>query len=257
MTLRRHSVSACSEYERCPRRYRYGYVDRLPHDRPVPAAWRHGTVVHHALETAYRARQDGAPLVSTIPGALEALDDAWMTEGLPDDAAWRARSRDMLRTTLAEDQLDTSDILGVEQGFRATLPSGRYFAGYADLVLRRDDETIEIVDHKITKYARTADELATNPQLNLYGWFAQREWPWARRVLASHHYPVLDQVVTVELSQGSMQSTVDRLDAIAAHADADREFPPTPGPECSSCPWFSRCPAQQSGLDVAGSAIAV
>lgn len=45
------SVSSTHEYERCPRRYRYGYVDRIPVDRALaPEHWRFGTVVHRGLE---------------------------------------------------------------------------------------------------------------------------------------------------------------------------------------------------------------
>ncbi len=222
-------------------------MERLPEDRPGPASWRHGTVVHAALEAAYRSHQVGTPLTSTIPEALAALDAAWIEEGLPDDPAWRDRSGEMVRRTLVDDRLDASDILGVEQPFSAEMGDGRRFAGYADLVVRRDEHTVEIVDHKVTRYARTAEELAGDSQLNLYGWVAQREWPWATRILASHHYPVLDQTVTVQLSPVSMQTTAARLDGIAARADADRDFVPAPGPECSSCPWIARCPAQPAG----------
>lgn len=239
---RRHSVSSCREYERCPRRYRYGYIERLPQDRPVPASWRHGTVVHAALEAAYRERQAGRALESAIPVALAAFDSAWIAEDLPHDPAWQTRSRDLVVRTLTDDPIGVDEVLGVEQPFRSDLDSGRRFGGFADLVLRRDGETIEIVDHKVTRWALAAEELAIDRQLNLYGWFARREWPWARRVIATHHYPPLGRTVTVELTDESMRSTVEHLDAIAARAEADTVFEPKPGAACESCPWFERCP---------------
>jgi hypothetical protein len=55
---RRHSVSSTREYEGCPRRYRFGYLDRRPQDRPVPTTWRFGSVVHVGLEAAYRLAMD-------------------------------------------------------------------------------------------------------------------------------------------------------------------------------------------------------
>ena len=67
-----HSVSSCSEYERCPRRFQYGYVQRLPQDRHVPEAWRVGTVVHRALEVAYQEVAAGTPLPDTRADALAA-----------------------------------------------------------------------------------------------------------------------------------------------------------------------------------------
>lgn len=246
-------MSSCSEYERCPRRYRYGYVDRLGEDRPVPASWRHGSAVHSALEAAYRAHVPGEPLDATETIAVDALRDAWISEGLADDPEWRARSEAMVRTVLAKNRLHADQILGVECGFRADADSGLHFTGFADLVLRRDATTVEIVDHKITRYASDEETLQGDPQLNLYAWFARREWPWSTRVLATHHYPVLDQTVTVEITHASMGQAVARLAAIATQAEADASFVPRPGPECSNCPWISRCPAHTKSADGAQS----
>jgi putative RecB family exonuclease len=252
-----HSVSSCSEYERCPRRYRYAYVDRLGEDRPVPASWRHGSAVHSALEAAYRAHVPGEPLGATETIAVNALCDAWISEGLADDPEWRARSEGMVRTVLANDRLHADQILGVEHGFRADAENGLHFTGFADLVLRRDATTVEIVDHKVTRYASDEATLQNDPQLNLYAWFARREWPWSTHVLATHHYPVLDQIVTVEITDSSMTQAVARLTEIATQAEADTSFVPRPGPECSNCPWISRCPAHaQEGSPTAAERVA-
>jgi len=240
---RRHSVSGCNEYDRCPRRYRYGYVDRLPHDRPSPAAWRHGIAVHAALEAAYRERMAGHELLDALPTATAALESAWRTEGLPDDEAWRARSVAMVERTLRDDPPRADEILGVEHRFARESSGGRPFAGVADLVLRRDEHTVEIVDHKVSRSPRSVATLASDRQLNLYGWFARHEWPWADRVLATHHYPPLGETVTAELDHDRTETIVAELDAIAARADSDTEFRPAPGPECATCPWISRCPA--------------
>ena len=146
-----HSVSSCSEYERCPRRYRYGYVDRLREDRPVPASWRYGSVVHTALEAAYRARADGVPLAWATPVAIDAFHAAWIDEAMPDDPDWLARGEELVRSVLANDRLATDEILGVEHCFKYETDGGRQFVGFADLVVRRDPTTVEIIDHKVTR----------------------------------------------------------------------------------------------------------
>lgn len=242
---RGNSVSSCSEYERCPRRYRYGYVDRLPYDRPVPESWRYGTVVHRALEAAYRARGAGAALVTAEPEAIAALREAWLAESMPADAAALAGAEELVHETLVADRFGASETLGVEHRFRARVDD-LPFSGFADLVVRRDARTVEIVDHKVTRSARTEEQLLDDPQLNLYGWFARREWSWADRVLATHHYPMLARTVTVELTEVSMSSVVSRLTELARRARADTVFAPSPGPECANCPWAVRCPAARA-----------
>ena len=238
-----HSVSSCSEYERCPRRFQYGYVQRLPQDRHVPEAWRVGTVVHRALEVAYQEVAAGTPLPDTRADALAALVEAWHKEELPEDEARLADVESLVTDAIAGDPIGVGEILGVEQYFRATMGDGLRFGGFADLVLRRADATVEIVDHKVTRYARTAEQLREDRQLNLYGQFALLRYPWAKRVVVTHHYPPLRTTVSAELDPATMRATVDGLVAIATRAQADTEYRPSPGEHCDNCPWADRCEA--------------
>ncbi len=237
-----HSVSSCREYELCPRRYRFAYVERLRPDRLAPEAWRYGTVVHSALEAAYRAQAAGASARAREKTALAALREGWAREELPTDGEWPARAAELVRRTLAAHLLQDRHILGVEYRFGAQYNERVAFAGHADLLLQRDKQTVEIVDHKITSNVRDRRELQHDEQLNLYGWLAQQEWPWARRVLATHHYPPAATTVTVELTDESMASTMRDLEATARRAAADVEFRPNPGAHCGHCPWVDRCP---------------
>jgi RecB family exonuclease len=247
-----HSFSSVREYELCPRRYRYSYVDRVVEDRPAPDGWRYGTAVHRALEAAYRLRQRGVVDVAQLERtALFALQRAWHLERLPDDD-WRARTEVLVRDTLRADVLRADRILGVELDLSARFDDDLAFAGRADLVLRRDDDTIEIVDHKITRNTRTPEDLKRDPQLNLYAWMARQRWPEATRVVASHHYPPAGSTVTVELDDATTRAAVERLAAVARQAAGDRRFRPHPGPHCKSCQWIVRCPAGAGALSDPG-----
>ncbi|HLG00164.1 MAG TPA: PD-(D/E)XK nuclease family protein [Acidimicrobiia bacterium] len=238
-----HSVSSCQQYVECPRRYRYQYVDRLAGDRLVPAHWRYGTVVHHGLETAYRRVQDGAVLSDTLDDAVRAVREAWEAEDMPDDQAWLERAIFVVTETLRLDPIGPCRVLGVEHGFRAVIEDDLNFTGFADLVVERGDGVLEIIDHKVTRSVATPERLADDSQLNLYGWFALREWPLAQRVRASHHYPLTGETASVELSADSMQRTVDRLALIARAAQNDAQFAPNPGARCGDCQWTHVCEA--------------
>jgi RecB family exonuclease len=133
------------------------------------------------------------------------------------------------------------DIVGVEQPLRAELADGERIAGFADLVLRRGRDRVEIWDHKVTRYARSPAQLRTDLQLNLYGWLALRQWPWATRVIAGHHYPPLGRRVSVVLSTASMQAAADRVLRVGAEARADTQLAPTWGEHCGHCCWSDLC----------------
>ena len=241
------SVSSTYEYERCPRRYRYGYLDRIPTERAAaPEHWRFGTVVHAGLEAGYRHHHTvGATpnLRHTIPIALDAVRESWIDEAMPDDPAAFARAERVVARSLATTRLAPEDILGVERWFRGETPEGIRVAGVSDLVVRAGDDTVEIRDHKVTRFVRSPEQLHGDLQLGVYGWLARRTWPWAERVTVAHHYPLTHELVRVDLDDGWVDAAMRRLTGVAQDALADREYGPTPGEHCDSCPFTALCEA--------------
>jgi RecB family exonuclease len=240
-----HSVSSTREYEGCPRRYRFAYLDKRPQDRPVPTTWRFGSVVHEGLEAAYRLAMDrpDLPRSDQLAAAAAAVHTSWDRYELGDDehgwkrAVWhvtRALTKDVLR-------LDEARILGVEMAFRGRFSEQDRLTGFADLVLERPDGTVEIVDHKVTRYCSTPEQLREDFQLNLYGELARQRWPAAPRFVATHHYPTGPAAVSVELDPERMNAAYERVRATAAVIEQDREFAPTPSQRCGHCPWLPSC----------------
>jgi RecB family exonuclease len=250
--VRWHSVSSTREYEDCPRRYRFGYVERRPKDRPVPPSWRFGTVVHAALEAAWRAAMEADPDVpvrAQLAVALEALDRALTEEGLEDE---RARAIDVVTRALEVDvvrdgaldpdaDLPPSRPVGVEEALRGRIDAEHRIIGFVDLVLERPDGVIELVDHKVTSRRSTPDELQVDFQLNLYGQLARARFPDATGIVATHHYPTGPEAVSVRLDASEMARAELRVRDAARAIAADTEFPPVPSGRCRDCPWQPSC----------------
>jgi hypothetical protein len=245
-TRRWHSVSSTREYEGCPRRYRFGYLDRRPRDRPAPVSWRFGSAVHAGLEAAYRWRLDDADggIVGQLAAATTAIDDCWRQLGLDADAddAGRARASWFVGRALAQDVLGVGRILDVEAALRDRISEDERIIGFADLVLARDGDVIEIVDHKVTRHRASPERLREDFQLNLYGRLARLRWPWARTVRVTHHYPTGPAAVTATLDDGTMATALERLHRTAAVIREDTRFLPAPGARCGHCPWQPSCP---------------
>lgn len=240
----RHSPSSCSEYERCPRRYWHAHVDRTPTERRAPEHWRFGTVVHAGLEAAFRAVQGtDRPAANAVEEALAGLRTSWTEEDMPEGDLTRAER--LVRRRVAAQDLSGRQILGVEEWFRDRTPFGRRLTGAADLVLEPTPGVLEIRDHKVTRYRRTPAQLLVDRQLNLYAWMAHNRWPWARAVYASHHYPLLGEVVRVRLRPARTAAIIAGIDALAARIGADTEFLPAPGAHCGHCRWAPMCPAAE------------
>jgi RecB family exonuclease len=252
--VRWHSVSSTREYEGCPRRYRFGYVERRPKDRPVPPTWRFGTVVHAALEAAWRAAMTAGadvPVAAHLDVAIAALDTAIEREQL--DGTDRARGVAIVTRALEEDvvrdgaldpdsQLPPSRPIGVEEAFRGRIDADERIIGFVDLVLERPDGTIELVDHKVTERRSGEEELRDDFQLNLYGRLASRRWPDATAIIATHHYPTGPAAVSVLLEPSGMRRAEERVRTVAHAIAREEHFPATPSERCTHCPWLPSCP---------------
>jgi RecB family exonuclease len=251
--VRWHSVSSTREYEGCPRRYRFGYVDRLPKDRPVPPSWRFGTVVHAALEAAWRAAMAGpadAPVRAHLGAALDALEQALAQEDLVDereravDVVTRALEVDVVRDGALDHDADLplARPVGVEEALRGRIDQEHRIIGFVDLILERPDGVIELVDHKVTARRSTPDELHDDFQLNLYGRLARARFRGATGIVATHHYPTGPESVSVRLDEDEMARAEQRVrDAARAIAD-DTDFVPITSERCRHCPWQPSCP---------------
>jgi RecB family exonuclease len=261
--VRWHSVSSTREYEACPRRYRFGYVEKRPKDRPVPPSWRFGTVVHAALEAAWKAAMDApvdVPVSAHLDAALAALDVALAAEGLEDE---RARAVDVVTRALEVDAVRDGAVdhdadlplprpVGVEEALRGRIDQEHRIIGFVDLVLERPDGVIELVDHKVTSRRATPDELHDDFQLNLYGRLARARFRDATGIVATHHYPTGPESVSVRLDEAEMARAEQRVRDAARAITQDDAFAPTPSEGCRHCPWQPSCPEGTAWVEAHG-----
>ena len=250
--VRWHSVSSTREYEGCPRRYRFGYIEKRPKDRPVPPTWRFGTVVHAALEAAWRAAMDApadVPVHAHRDVALAALEASLAEEGLEDerdraiDVVTRALEVDVVRDGAVDPDADLPlpRPVGVEEALRGRIDDTNRIIGFVDLVLERPDGVIELVDHKVTSRRATPGELHDDFQLNLYGRLARARFRGATGIVATHHYPTGPDAVSVRLDEDEMARAEQRVRDAARAIAADTEFLPMTSERCRHCPWQPSC----------------
>jgi putative RecB family exonuclease len=163
--------SKLTAYEDCPRRYRYGYVDR-----PAPAKgppWAHnslGASVHTALRNWYALppeRRDA----SALPTLLRAT---WVSEGYRGDVqegeAFR-RALGWLEQYVAGLEPEDEPV-GVERVVAARTET-LALSGRVDRIDRVGDELV-IVDYKTGRSTLGPDDARGSRALGLYAYAAQR-----------------------------------------------------------------------------------
>lgn len=240
----------------CPRRYRFGYLDRpMP---PKGAPWAHnslGASVHNALAGWWRlpVGQRTVPAVGTL------LARGWIQEGFEDDgqsARYRLLAQQMVERYVAD--LDpTDEPLGVERTV-ATRTDLITLSGRIDrLDLRhdRDEAELVVVDYKTGRHALTVDDARSSMALALYALAAARSLHKNCHRVELHHLPT-GQVLAWEHSDEALDRHLRRAEAIAGEcADADEQmrerkpglgtdavFPPRPSARCGWCDFVRHCP---------------
>jgi putative RecB family exonuclease len=241
--------SKLAAYEDCPRRYRYGYVDRPA--PPKGPAWAHnslGASLHTALR-GWFLLEPGKRRPTALPSLLRAT---WVAEGYRDEEQERAafrRALDWLERYV--DGLDpAAEPVGVERVV-AVKTATLALSGRVDRIDRRGDELV-IVDYKTGRMGLSGDDARGSRALALYAFAAQRVFRRRCRRVELHHLPT-GGVVGHEHTEESLTRQLSRAEATAADivaaeravvggADPDAAFPTRPGSLCSWCDYRSACP---------------
>ena len=245
--------SKLGAYEDCPRRYRFGYLDRP--SPPKGPAWAHnslGASVHTALRGWFTL-----PLARRRPESpANLLHATWVSEGYRDAEQERGAFRAALEWLERYlDGLDPADEpVGVERvvGVKtATLA----LSGRIDRIDRRGDELV-IVDYKTGRGGVDADQARGSQALAIYAYAAQRMFRRPCHRVELHHLPT-DEVAVHEHTEESLARHVSRAEAtardivaaeraVAGGADPDGAFPARPGPLCAWCDYRRVCPAGEA-----------
>jgi putative RecB family exonuclease len=242
--------SKLAAFEDCPRRYRFGYLDRPPPPKGPP--WAHnslGASVHTALRNWF-ALPASRREVAALPRLLKAT---WVGEGYRDETQqrdWFRRSLGWLERYLPG--LDrTAEPLGVERvvGARTSVLA---LSGRVDRIDARAGEVV-IVDYKTGRAGLGADDARGSRALALYAYAAERVFRRPARAVELHHLPTgtvaahrhTEESIARHLSRSedTARDIVAAERAMAGGAQPDEAFPALPGPRCGWCDFRRACPA--------------
>ena len=247
--LLRCTPSRLTAWQDCPRRYRFGYLER-----PAPSrgpAWAHATLgaaVHLAL-----ARWWSLPLPRRTPAAARALvDRGWQDEGFagPEQSAQhRAQAaEDVERYVVGLDPAE--EPVGVERTVAA--PTARLaLSGRVDRIDRRGEELV-VVDYKTGRRVPGPDDARGSLALALYALATARTLRRRCTKVELHHLPSAT-VAAHDHGTAALERHLARAEALGAEAvaatdayeqggDRDVLFPPRPGPQCGWCDFLRHCP---------------
>lgn len=242
----RLSFTRVDTFERCPRRFRYQYVDGLP-QAPAPQL-SFGTSIHATLEWLYDRKH---PVLPSLDETLQALYDAWETDGYAavdreEQLTAYAHARDIVtrfHQRLAAEGMRSP--VATEAWFELPFGDDIVVVGAIDRVDADDDGTLHVVDYKTNRRARTRAQVRDSLQLAIYA-LATRELYGRLPGTVGLDFVVPGTLVRVPTSELDLDTVGPRLAGVAARIVAGEDVP-TPHRLCDWCDFRAICPAWSDG----------
>jgi len=247
-----YSHSRLSAFERCPRKFQYRYVWKLPAEGESIEGFV-GKRVHEVLERLHRAAESiGVP---TLPKVLwrfqQMFEEAYdanrvriVREGTPLDF-YRGLGEQCLANYYHEHYpFDRDETLALEEHVSFDLGGGAYrLQGFVDRIARTRDGTIEIQDYKTSARVPSQADADGDRQLALYQIGVGQRFGADRPVRLVWRY--LRQRRTLVSTR-----TPEQLDDLAAQTRAlidrirsETTFEARPSALCRWCEYREGCPA--------------
>jgi putative RecB family exonuclease len=244
----RLSPSRMSEFNNCPRLYKYRVIEQLPEPPSIDAE--RGTLIHTILEDLF----DLHPAERNHASAIEMAPERWriqlsekpgLAELVPNEKEWFDRVSALLTNYFVLEKPETFEATHREMHLEQDLNPQVYLHGYVDRIDVAPTGQVRIVDYKSGKSPKAGWEEKALFQLRVYAFLYWRLHGVIPALLVLHY---LGDARSVKSSptESELLSTEKKLlqiaDEIIAAVEKDH-FPPKPSRLCDWCFFKSVCPA--------------
>jgi RecB family exonuclease len=252
------SFSKIDQYKQCPRKYKFGYIEKATVEKPVTVEIFLGSTVHRALEKLYNFKVNGR-----IQPEDEMLADY--------KKAWEGPDRDRIKVTREHmgiddfikigstalkkyyrmyHPFDEGEIIGLEKNVSFPLDRDNRYTMRAklDKITLRKDKVVEIVDYKTGSRLPTQPEFDNNLQMALYHHAVNFLWPQFEKIELKQIFMRQGMVMATVMNQDRLdelrQITINTISEIE-QATRDDDFPVKESALCDYCAYFELCPAKR------------
>jgi putative RecB family exonuclease len=246
-----HSRLGC--FEKCPRQFRYRYVDRLPAPSEGIEAFV-GKRVHEIIERLHLFVREGR--VPPLPDVLRRFRTLWSEKFEPDRIRivrhgespddYRAMGERCLTNFYRRGYpFDADETLGLEERVKFALDdAGAYpVQGIIDRLVRARDGALEIHDYKTSRRIPPQHVLDKDRQLAFYELGVRARLPEEGEIRLVWHYLQPGAVRTSTRSPEQLTALRQKSIALIDRILGEEEYAPRPSPLCAWCEYNDRCPA--------------
>jgi RecB family exonuclease len=257
--MKRFSYSALESFNICPQQYKFAAIDKVEIPKRVSADAYLGASVHRCLSILYKHGADG--ILYPLDKILEVYEAEWEkpkkehlvagSEHYTIDDYIRL-GREMLERYYEKYKpFKEGTLIGSEMRTSFELPGTNFrFSAVLDLIIKKDDGTIEIRDFKTGQRMPSVKERGFYYQMGLYQLALKALHPQYKDIELTQYFLRKDELIKRKLTDDELeQITEEYRNAVLEIKNAIRlnDFPTKEGGHCRYCEFFNICPAKRHG----------
>lgn len=248
-----YSHSRLSAFERCPRKFQYRYLWKIPAEGESIEGFV-GKRVHEVLERLHRVTESvGVPSLPRVLSRFQQMfADAYdasrvriVREGTPLDF-YRSLGEQCLANYYREHYpFDRDETLALEEhvSFNLGAAGGYTVQGFVDRIARTRDGTIEIQDYKTSARVPSQAEVDEDRQLALYQIGIGARFGADRPVRLVWRFLRQRRTLVSSRSPEQLEELTAQTRALIDEIRSETVFEPKPSALCRWCEYREGCPA--------------
>lgn len=248
----RISYSAFENYNGCPARYKFQYVDRISVPKKTELVF--GSLMHAVVDMALKRD----PIIPPIQELEKFFNLGFANVPFKDSLSkkqYSAVGKEMIKTFHRSLTPGLRTTLATEKRFAIDLNDKHSLVGIIDRIDKLPFGAFEVIDYKTNFKPKTQDEVDQDKQLGVYKFATEHFWPEAKDVRLSLFYLRSNQKLTTTRDEEGTKILIDEIIATADKIESDNEWKPKKNPLCGWCDFQHLCPLM-SEVKVIGPEIA-
>lgn len=244
----RISYSAFDTFNRCPLKYKLGYIDRVK--TPDKPELFFGGLIHEVVQMALKHD----PIIPPIEELLAHFGRRFRPDVFPtelESQQYFKMGEDMIRKFHNSFKPGLRNIVATEKRFYIALNDKHVLNGIIDRVDKLPVGTFEVIDYKTSKALPSQDDVDRDKQLCIYNYAVENLWPDVKDVRLTLYFLKFGAQITTTRRTDEVESIKEEIIATADKIEKENEWAPKQNPLCDWCEYGHLCPLQKHKLQKA------
>lgn len=238
----RISFSAFDNYNSCPLKYKFQYIDRVRVEKKTELEF--GSLMHAVVQDALKKD----PIIPSLEELFTNYEEGFGQISFKDKRQKKQYydvGKEIIKIFLDSLKPGLRDTIATEKRFYIQLNEKHAISGAIDRIDKLPFGAYEVIDYKTNFKPKTQQDVDRDKQLGIYHLAIQNLWPEAKDVRLSMHFLRPNLKLTTVRRPDEIEELKKEIIETAEKIEHDTEFRPKRNPLCDWCDFQQQCPLQK------------